>query len=256
MQAQLNLSEFSYLLHSLGAKQVVGVHNESVFPDDEPTRDALLSQGFEDLQKDGWLASKNSTFQTNAELMLLVAVIAAPENTVMLTRKVADETRQTVTYYQSQGIFVEQLYTTEKKYLLTRLDSLKDVIERLTLAMDIPQYVIRETAVSVQVATFEDAMEQAKSGDLSALTTLLTASGLAESEAAQAASQISQLQAAGNIEIASFSEERVRELNQIIILKNETGVWTISPTDQSETLQLQTIEASSFSRMIQTFLNC
>lgn len=255
MQAQLNLSEFSYLLHTLGAKQVVGIHNEAAFPDDETTKDALLSQGFGDLQKDGWLVSQNNTFQTNAELLLLVAVIAAPENTVMLTKKIADETRQTVTYYQSQGIFVEQLFTAEKKYLLTRLDSLNSVIERLTLAMDIPEHVINETAVSLQSAPFEDAMEQAQSGDLSALTTLLTANGLAESEATQAAAQISQLQAAGNIEIASFSEEQVRDLNQIIILKNETGVWALSPTDQPETLQLQTVEVSSFSRMIQTIIN-
>jgi hypothetical protein len=256
MQALLKLSEFSYLLHTLSAKQVVGINNESVFPSDETAREVMLAQGFTDLQENGWLISQNGKYQTNAELMLLVAVLAAPENTIMLTRRVADETRQTVTYYQAQGIFVEQIYTSEKRYLLTRLDSLSEIVDRLSEAMSIPvQQSSGETAVSLKVESFERAMKQAQSGDLSALTTLLTANNLSENQAKQTAAQISRLQAAGNIEMASFSEERLQSLNTIIILKNETDMWAILPGDEPETIKLQTMALSSFSRMIQAIFN-
>ena len=256
MQAQLKTSEFSYLLHTMGAQQVVGVHNESLFPSDEATKEALLAQGFADLQTDEWLVPQNGTFQTNADLMLLVAVIAAPESVIMMTKAMPNKQRQTITYYQAQGIIVEQFYTSENQYLLTRFEAIADIVERLTQAMEIPvQESPKSLVISLKTKAFEQALEQAASGDLSALTNLVSTSNLPENEVDQIALSISRMQAVGNIEITAFSSEEIRILSNIIVLKNEALVWAIWPGSQTGTLQLQLVDDASFSRLILTILN-
>ncbi len=252
MQAKLKPSELSYLLRTLGAEKAVGVNNAALFPADEAARDALLAQGFAALQEDGWLVKQNGSFATNADVMLLTAVIAAPEFTIMLTRNLPDGKRQTITYYQAQGIIVEQLYTSEEQYLLTRLDSLADVTERLCLALEIPPQRSGEaTAVTLNTKAFEQAVEQAKSGNLSDLTNLLTAAGLSTEKAAQLAARIPNLQPAGNVEIAAFAGEQVQGLNNIIVLKEANGAaWAMMPGNQPNTIVLQIIDAASFSRSI------
>ncbi|HFE65794.1 MAG TPA: hypothetical protein ENJ93_00910 [Chloroflexi bacterium] len=252
MQAKLKPSELSYLLRTLGAEKAVGVNNAALFPADEAARDALLAQGFAALQEDGWLVKQNGSFATNADVMLLTAVIAAPEFTIMLTSNLPDGKRQTITYYQAQGIIVEQLYTSEEQYLLTRLDSLGEVIERLCLALGIPQEQLeQETAVTLNTEAFEQAVEQAKSGNPSSLTNLLAAAGLPAAEAGQLAARIPRLRPAGNVEIAAFAGGQVRGLNNIIALKEtDETAWTILPGSQPETIIFQTVDAPSFSRLI------
>lgn len=251
MQAKLKPSELSYLLHTLGAKKAVGVNNAALFPDEDAAREALLAEGFAALEEDGWLVRQNGSFRTNTNLMLLTAVLAAPEYTLMLTRRLPDDKKQTITYYLAEGIIVEQFYTADGQYLLTKLDSLADVTERLCLALGIPQEPVGEaTAVTLNTNKFESAAEQAKSGSLLEFTNLLSSAGLPKEKAKQLAFQISRFQPVGNIEIAAFSGEQIRGLTNIILLKGEKGIWAIMPGPQPEQITLQTLDASSLSSLL------
>lgn len=170
MQAKLTVDEFAYLLQGLDTRQVIGVDNARLFPTGDLSRTSLLDQGFNSLQEHGWLQADGSTFRTHTPLILMCAVVAQPEQTIMLTYKLSSGVEQIITYYLAQEMIVEQFLTSDQEYLLTQLDTYADLVQRLQQALQIPASEERwPTAITLDANVFETSMKQARSADDSGL---------------------------------------------------------------------------------------
>jgi hypothetical protein len=255
MQATLDSNEFAFLLHILNAKAVIGVNNSFLFPADDTLRESLLSQGFNMLQEHGWLLSEDSKFITNTGLALMAAAIASPERTIMLTRYMP-KGRQTITYYLAQDIIVEQFLTSDQQYFLTRLDTLFDVIDRLWQALQIPDAnrMLKEE-ITIEIGTFENAMKQAKSGDLSILISALHKAGLDSEACEQLAKAIITLHPVGDIELSVLSGVQIKGWDNIVFLHSQdNSVWAMMRNQESESVTLYPLDAKEFSQLIQVTL--
>ena len=259
MQAKLTTSEFSYLLHALQAQNVIGVNNAQLFPDEGKGRDALLSDGLQSLKDHGWLQpSGEGAFKTHTGLVLLAAVIASPEQTIMLTKAMPDNGRQTITYYFAQGMVVEQFYTTDEQYLLTQMDTVTNAISRLQQALGIPdKSQTWETTITLNTDTFEQAMKQAKDGDLSGLFATMREIGIdSNSDRLELlAKLIGGVQPVGKLEIATLSEERLNSLQELMILHAEDkSVWGMSSDNGAKSVYLQPLDGTRFTSILDSFL--
>lgn len=136
MQAKLEASELGYLLQTHGAQRIAGLATERFFPPEEAMREAMLAQGFAALVDHGWLVPADGGYRTNISMMLLSAVIAAPERLLVVTRAVEDGV-QILTYSWAQQFIVEMFEADDRHYILTSLESNEAVFERLRAAFQI-----------------------------------------------------------------------------------------------------------------------
>ena len=256
MQATLDANEFAFLLHSFNAQKVVGVDNATLFPVDDTSRDAMLDEGFSTLQQHGWLLAEDSKIKTNTSLALMVATVASPEQTIMLTRYLPDGGKQAITYYLAQGIVVEQFLTSDQQYILTGLDSSSEMVDRLQQALQIPDS--RNTGkakISVERIVFEQAIKQAKSGDLSKLIALLNSASLEPELHQPLAHLLSGLHPIGDLETAVLSGTQLKNWHNLVFLQGQDqSIWTIMQNQGLDSISLQSLEAQGFAQLIQTIL--
>jgi len=258
MQAKLTTSEFSYVLHTLHAQKIIGANNPQLFPDEEKRRDALLSDGLQSLKDHGWLQpSGDESFKTHTGLVLLTAVIASPEQTIMLTKAMPDNGRQTITYYFAQGMIVEQFYTADEQYLLTQIDTVANAASRLQQALSIPDTPQTwKTTIMLNADAFEQAMKQANDGDLSGLLTAMRETDIDSNRLEPLAKIISGLKPVGKLEITILSGERLNLVQNIMILyaKNKS-IWGMSSDNTAtEFVSLQPLDAKRFVSMVASLL--
>jgi|GEM_PF-5634689 len=132
MQAKLTTTELAYLLHTHGANSVLGLDDATFFPQDENVRRTLQSDGFAALQKNGWLVPEGNAFHTNSTMMLLAAVLAAPEWVLVVGRIVENGAgQQLLTYSVAQEYLVEQFQADDGEYVLTRIEDKEILLNRL-----------------------------------------------------------------------------------------------------------------------------
>lgn len=137
MQVAFETSELAYVLHSLGAQHVIGLDHSTFFPEDEQARRSLLAEGFSALQRNARLIPEGKTFYTNPHMMLLAAVLAAPER-VLVMERIVSQGVQVFTYSFAVEHIVEQFQAENGAYILTQLADMDAVLERLRAAFLIP----------------------------------------------------------------------------------------------------------------------
>lgn len=256
MQATLDSNEFAFLLHSFNAQKVVGVDNATLFPVDDTSRDAMLDEGFSTLQQHGWLLAEDSKIKTNTHLALMVAVVASPEQTIMLTRYLPDGGKQAITYYLAQGIVVEQFLTSDQQYILTTLDGSSEMIVRLQQALHIPDSKSTGSVIiSVERIVFEQAIKQAKSGDLSRLIAVLNAAGLEPEIHQPLAKLVSGLHPIGDLETAVLSGTQLKGWHNLVFLQGQDhSVWLMMQNHDLDSISLQSLGVENFAQLIQATL--
>lgn len=255
IQIQLAQSELAYLLHLLNASAVIGVDNLRLFPSDTSERKALLDAGFVALQENGWVRAVDNQYSTNPTVVLLVAAIAVPEIAIVVRHSVEDGGEQAVSYYLAQDMVVEQYLSAEKKYRITQLDNQEAIVERLQIALGIPDTEPDSTlSFVVEPNALSNAIAQARSGEVDALAALLSASHSADDDPISVARQIGNLQPTANIELAALAGERVVSLAHIVLLRYRENIWAISDVHAGEGVQLETLSRSSFTTLLNTQL--
>lgn len=156
-QVKLDATELAFLLHLQGAKRVLGLDEGYFFPEDQALLDERMAEGFQLLKKHGWLIpdADDEGLNTNTSIMLLTAVLAAPEKQLVVQRMVEHDQFQLLTYSWAQDYLVEQYRTVDNHYILTNLQNEEAVIDRLASAFEISESA--ETyKIQVPVSAFQE----------------------------------------------------------------------------------------------------
>lgn len=252
MQAKLQLSEFAYLLHSLGASKVIGVNNSQLFPPDDQALDSLLQQGFSALEDHGWLVPDEQGYKTHTGLVLLTAVVANPEFVIVVTLAAPDGGKQFVTYYGVQNIIVEQIFTSERYYLLTQLDKFDVIVERLGQALSItieaPPW---PKAVSVESNAFENVMQQTTNGNLMELEAVLIASNDKIPNVSSLAHIMKMLRPVGRVECANLSGDQLNAWYDILFYQDvDNHTWAMTKNAQLDSLVFHPLNYARFEALM------
>lgn len=250
MQAKLELSEFTYLLHTLNARQAVGVDNALFFPDDDVIRESLLHTGFETLKTHGWLTPQDNGWHMSTRLAMLVAVIATPETVVTITRSAPAGGRQIVTYYVTQSIYVEQFRTTDEQYLLTQLETETDLVGRLQAAFQIPIAAPWTTPVSLPTAVLDKAIDLARAGNLSLVFPLLDEFGVEDNQLAEL---LVGLRPMGDLEFATLQGNQLVALRDMVILEGaDSSKWSMDSHQESGEVTFQPFNTEQLAARIRS----
>lgn len=261
MQAILDSSEFAYLLQMVGATRVVGVDNSLLFPGDDQANVLLLQQGLEALQAHGWLVPDGKGFRTHTGVVVLTAVVANPELVVFLTLATPDGSKQFATYYMGQDIVVEQLFTTEQQYVLTRLANFQAVIERLGQALaitDVPPP--SATPVALPRGAFEEGFRQGGNGRLAALKKMLhdADDGLQTiDDIPHLASLLQGLRPVGSVEIGHLAGGRLTSRRDLMFFRDgENNCWAMTRNAETDQLVFHPLTLADFATLfIETAMN-
>lgn len=256
MQAKLQPAEFAYLLHSLGAKQVVGVDNAQLFPADDSTRDELLRRGLKQLLAHGWFVADGDQVSSNPGLMLLAAAIAAPNATLSATHFPRKDARQIITYYLTDGLIVEQFLTAGGDYQLAQLASPAALVLRLAKIFSLPEEAEpRIESLSFDPAAFEGALSLARKGNLSSLRQIIGVNPVAADKVGDLAGVIATLQPAGKIEVASLAGTRLLSRQELGLLHTGSGQpWLAAQNLTGRALVLTPADPHRFETLLQYLL--
>lgn len=169
-QAILSTAEFSYLLNLVSARNIVGVDNDQLFPVDEIDQKMMCTAGFQQLVEHGWLikeGNKGSKHNISNQLVLMVATVANPELTMMITRYTS-QGEQVITYYYANDRVVEQIRTADDQYRLVPFSQFSAVTERLriTLGSGSNSETVDLHSVTLSSELFGDKLKIAQSGNL------------------------------------------------------------------------------------------
>lgn len=248
MQAMLQPSEFAYLLHALGAKQVIGANNAQLFPQEVASIDALMEQGLAELKAHGWLIPDGDAFKTHTGLVLLTAVIADPEIVLVLTLAAAGGGKQTITYSLAQNLTVEQVFTSEQKYLLTQLEGADTLVERVDQALGLTNKLPAQSGeIFLDSSSFETAMQQAARGHLAALEAALTEANNDLHNAAALAASLASLRPAGRLEWAHFSGKQLETWKDAVFFQDANNhPWVLTKADPSGMIVFQSLNSAVF----------
>jgi hypothetical protein len=257
MQARLQPSEFAYLLQSLGASKVIGANNSQLFPQEDHMLDSLLQQGFSALEEHGWLVPDERGYKTNTGLVLLTAVIANPEFAVFLTLAAPDGGKQFVTYYLAQNIIVEQIFTSERHYLLTQLDKFDMIVERLGKALSIGAKVHPwADAISVESNAFENAMQQVTNDNLMALEAVLRTSNDEISNVSSLARIMKTLRPVGRVECANLSGDQLKVWYDIFFYQDvDSHIWAMTKNVQLDSLVFHPLNWAAFETLLSRIIS-
>lgn len=255
MQAKLEPSEFAYLLHTFEASKVVGVRNNQLFPNEPATRQALLNQGFTRLQANGWFVPTDGKIHSNNRLMLMAAVVASPDYTVMATYYATEGSYQTVTYYVAHKIVIEQFMDSEGDYLLTQLETAEKLIERLATLFGLETAVKWQNRLKFELTAFEQALSQAKSGDFHRLETLVLANEVPPSSVNDLIQAIWHLKPVGQIEGAVIIGPRLKAWDELAILQDHESVyWLVHKDDSLNVIELFPATSEQFEVLLEQLL--
>lgn len=250
-QARLEISELAYLIHTFSGVQVIGINNDHLFPANAEQTEELLERGLTALKTHGWLAPDDHGFNMSNHLMLTAAVIAQPEQVVIFSKRVGETGKQVVTYYQTQDIIVEQLFTADEDYLLTQLLNSGEMIERLDQAMQLPEKAIWESPLTVD-APF---LEQLQRGEVNSWKQSLPIEADAVMQA-QLQQALQGIDVIASLDIAHLDlDGRPSASAQILILQAKNGaMWMLTAGSEQTSFLLCPLDKNQFGLAIQHHL--
>ncbi len=119
--AELDKTEFAYLLAMVEASAVVGIKDPALFPVQAAERDATYERGRKKLESHGWLkpsADYKDEYELDVFLLEMIAIIAAPKNIIATVSNSNGKARQMVMHYLSDGTIVELSAASSKSYTI------------------------------------------------------------------------------------------------------------------------------------------
>lgn len=141
-QVVLSRPELAYLLDLVAAGPVVGLDNRRL-------AEADRTEGLEVLKAEGRLVPDGAGFDLDDRLALLIAVMANPEMTTMVTRH--DAGHRVATLAEADGLLVEHYRTADDRYVVTKVPGADVAAARLESALDGVATADDETSVVVPV---------------------------------------------------------------------------------------------------------
>lgn len=255
--ATVSTAEFAYLLNLVSAEQIIGVDNDNLFPKDEAHHARLLADGFDQLVEKGWLSREDrpNRYNLNNELMLLVAVIANPELTMMSQRYFAGG-EQIVTYYLAEGRIVEQVRTDVDAYCITNIPSFSTATNRLIKRNKweaAEQTDINSSLpITISRAEMKKSINSAKSGNVNTLQTMLTASGCTDEQTATWSQLIVENQPTLFVEWGVFVGNRLVEWRELLGMGTPSPQLLVQHTPQTDQMSLTPFTISHYTTHLQT----
>jgi len=168
----LAASEFSYLLATLGAADIVGFDAAALFPAKPSSREAMFKQGREELESHGWMTpipDHADEYELDADLLEMVSAIAAPSFVVATRRISADQERQVVLHYLADERIVELSAVDKETYRLGLVSDRGALFERISAMLQCPKKtpskhftVENEVFEKVQSLALKGQLEQAR----------------------------------------------------------------------------------------------
>ena len=263
MQAVLRPSELAYLLQTLGAKRVVGVNNQALFPGDPAANRALLQDGLAVLTEHRWLNKRgNEGIYTDNKLMLMAAIMAAPSMVIFAVLFSSADSYRTVVYYAAPGHVVGQYIAADGNYVLTHFASPNAIVRHWQQATDLslPDHEA-DFSLRLPRGEFEAMLSLARSGDGEALRTLvlrhwpLTEAGNGRTSAAYAedmAARIATLRPLAQVAVFRYGAARLTPADELLLLADARGVvWLAATTAADGWFDLCIATTARFAREIE-----
>ncbi|MCB0077640.1 MAG: hypothetical protein KDD73_09445 [Anaerolineales bacterium] len=237
MQLRLTSPELAYLLHSVGARRAVGVNNRQLFPSDALARESLLDTGLAQLRENGHLACGELGWSIHSWLMLMAAIIAAPEDVLTITRFLPAAQRQIVTYYRGADQTVEQ-YQADERYMLRMMDRDPPLASQIAALVALPASPSGEARIlRVEWDQFE-AIRKARNGQPRHNRSLLET-----------------MQPHILIEAAALAGEQLVGFEEILLLRDgEGGFWSVQVDQAANRLSLQSADEQRLTAEIERML--
>lgn len=254
MQVRLEPAELAYLFHTLEVESVFGVDNARLFPADDGVRAELLRNGFAALQEHGWLIPEGRKLRTNTHVVLMAAVMAQPNQVVILSRYTPTGDKQIVAYYLAQTpeisqIAVEQFLTTEQDFLLTQLDDPSIIVQRLCEALQIPEdYSLWQVPITVGIESFRRALQPEMASD-SRFSEEASYGEQAPATAAVLAS-LCNSRPIGDIEIISRNGPQPYTWRDIVILRADDTIYAMTKEPTTSVVELTPLVQGNLTRLL------
>ena len=228
MQIKLTPSELAYLFNMLQADRVVGVDAGRIFPSQPAEREAVLTQGFEQLVADGVLVPREVGYDANNDVVLIAAIMAEPTGVVAATVFVDADARQHMTYYMHQQYIVEQFQAPDGDYVLTRLDAATDLAARIGAAFaGLVTGNVANFSFTLAANAFEDALALAKRDEFARLYALVSLDTRA-SVTRERVTQVPTLAAIGHVEATAIASRQIASWTEVALMRDSTGVpWLV-----------------------------
>ena len=254
MQAKLEPSEFAYLLNVLDARKIVGVDNDLLFPAEPAQKEALLTEGFEQLVEHGWFQKEDGQINANNTLFLMTAVTAQPEIVITVTYIDSQKLEHTVTYYLADRFIVEQFPDQEGDFLLTMIDDETQILTHIHQAFA-PPTLSQQMQIELPLEGFSFGLAAARQDDLRPLQQLITQNPSLAKMAEPLARALGSLQPAGQIEGAAVPGGRLVHWQEIGLLRDSSNqLWSAVQDDEAETITLAQISADPFKLQLEGFI--
>jgi hypothetical protein len=247
MQIKLEQSELYYLLQSHNATQVLGLDDSYFQPESDALHRQHLQEGFESLIQHGWLVPDGQGYRTNTAMMLLTAVLAAPEWVLVVIRVVPGQGEQILTYSLAQEYLVEQFRAEDGAYIVTRLEDRQMLLERLYAAFQIPETHACAVEVEVDPAAFGRAPKDSEAESLVFWRQQLPDPHRDLSE------RFTQLHGQGRIQAVSLTGDQPALQVDLIIVQDSRGEsWSIVelPSGQARLSPLTQAQMAEFIKSI------
>jgi hypothetical protein len=138
----LNSTELSALLHTLRAKQLVGVDTRKLVPADPVEYQKTVQQGMGLLQERGWtLGEPPALVIHHDDLMLMGEVVAFPEVVALSVRIIPGTGQQHFLHYLANGLMVEFSQPAQEQYRLAAVPNIGAAFKRWAEILPLPESV-------------------------------------------------------------------------------------------------------------------
>ncbi len=257
VQAELEPSEFAYVLHSLRAENVVGINNEQLVPREAAVRTAQLQLGLAKLLEHGWFVAGEDGIDANDLLMLMVAVVAEPAYVLAATHYLEGNARQTLAYYVNHGISVELFQAASGNYVLSRLATTAELAGRLHAAFGAllapPRW---SESLIFALPEFEAALAQARAGDYAALQAAVANNQGGTAELADLSRTLRQLRPVGRIEGAVVVGANPGAWRELALLgQGSTAGWLARQDEHAHTITLWPADEKQLARLVEELVD-
>jgi hypothetical protein len=138
--AELDNTEFAYLLAVVNAAGVVGLDAPDLFPQKPAAQDRTYSQGRQNLESNGWLkpaADHDDEFVLDALLLEMISIIANPAFVVASVAGEDAKTRQMVLHYLLEDNIIELSVPEKGSYLIGVVPDTDALQDRIAELLDI-----------------------------------------------------------------------------------------------------------------------
>jgi hypothetical protein len=253
---ELSTTELAYLLATLDCQSVVGLDDPALFPTSPSVMGKTFKNGREALEENGWIKpikGNSEEYELDALLLEAVSVIAAPEYMAAGTFSTDSGTSELLLHYLAAETAVELSALEKKLYWVSMLENWDDVIERITLLMqlekpgetvsaEVDQTVLDKVKTLVNKGKQADAMTTLESSNL---TSDQISSLLAAIESKSRGSQV----------VARVEDGEIISGRRFYVYGSGSAAWMsyLSESDSTE-MVIRSCSASSVGEFINNFI--